>query len=428
MDHDTTLEQLELAALEPDGLERLMAGDTASAQAVAAHLAGCPSCTAELVRLERAAPIIRDSVRELMPADLRERTLAAVRAEGRPRGASLTPALAGAGAGTSGAAAPVIADPEAAAYTAPTPMRATTGSTTRRQVLGWIGAIAAAVVLSVVTTSIIVGSRVDDQLASQAETISALEEVTTQTLAVTSEPDAQHVALAGTTDPALAGSLAFSPTTAELVVVADGLTEPAAGHEYRCWVENRRRPSAHREDVLQCGPGLLGRPGTRGRRAVRCGAVRGEPGRDRRHKRRWSAGPGRWPLGARRAGDLLEVPLLIAGLVVLLGPSDLGPGHFDHRFLVVLDERLTPDPVRWGSVQIRPVEQEQSIGRLGADVVAVLGQDGGQPGGLARSLDRVDLDVAPSGIHDDEPDQTGSHHQPDDEQPAVELGIHRGEV
>jgi hypothetical protein len=215
-----------------------MAGDTASAQAVAAHLAGCPSCTAELVRLERAAPIIRDAVRELMPADLRERTLAAVRAEGRPRGAVLTPALAGAAAGM-----PMMADTEAATATAtatsaaPTPIRATTASTTRRQVLGWMGAIAAAVVLSVVTTSIIVGSRVDGQLATQAETISALEEVTTQTLAVTSEPDAQHVALTGTTDPGLAGSLAFSPTTAELVVVANGLTEPAAGQEYRCWVE-----------------------------------------------------------------------------------------------------------------------------------------------------------------------------------------------
>ena len=48
MDHDATREQLELAALEPDGLDRLMAGDTATAQAVAGHLAGCPSCAALL--------------------------------------------------------------------------------------------------------------------------------------------------------------------------------------------------------------------------------------------------------------------------------------------------------------------------------------------------------------------------------------------
>ena len=42
MDHDQVREQLELAAAEPGGLERLMAGDTAAARAVAAHLAGCP--------------------------------------------------------------------------------------------------------------------------------------------------------------------------------------------------------------------------------------------------------------------------------------------------------------------------------------------------------------------------------------------------
>jgi len=44
MDHDAVREQMELAAVEPDGLERLMAGDTPTAQAVAGHLAGCPAC------------------------------------------------------------------------------------------------------------------------------------------------------------------------------------------------------------------------------------------------------------------------------------------------------------------------------------------------------------------------------------------------
>src|ERR1700693_5624708 len=82
MDHDAAREELELAALEPSGLDRLIAGDTAIAQAVAAHLAGCPSCTEELVRLQRSAPLIRSVVREMPPADLRARTLAAIRAEG----------------------------------------------------------------------------------------------------------------------------------------------------------------------------------------------------------------------------------------------------------------------------------------------------------------------------------------------------------
>ena len=82
MDHDAVREQMELAAVEPDGLERLMAGDTPTAQAVAGHLAGCPECTEELGRLQRSAVLIRETVRELPPPDLRARTLAAIRAEG----------------------------------------------------------------------------------------------------------------------------------------------------------------------------------------------------------------------------------------------------------------------------------------------------------------------------------------------------------
>jgi anti-sigma factor RsiW len=220
MDHDAAREQLELAALEPGGLERLMAGDTATAQAVAAHLAGCPSCSDELIRLGRAAAIIREAVRELPPADLRARTLSAIRAEGVQR-----PLVAAATAEPTAAAPPV-------AITTAGARRASRG-----QILGWVGTVAAAVVLSVATTSFVVGSRVDEQLAAQEQTIAELESVTTATLAVTDEPDAEHVDLHGVTDATLDGSLVFSPSTAELVVVAYGLTPPPSGLEYRCWVE-----------------------------------------------------------------------------------------------------------------------------------------------------------------------------------------------
>lgn len=226
MDHDATREQLELAALEPDGIDRLKAGDTATAQAVAAHLAGCPACTDELARLERASRLIAAVVREAPPADLRERTLATVRALGRARDV-LSPA-----------GAPLDAAPVALAP--PTPATATTRARSqggRPAVLGLVAAIAAAVVLSVVTTSIVVGWRVDQRLAEQADTIGVLEEVTTATLRVTAERDARHVVLTGTSDPSLDGSLVFSPSTSELVVVATGLTPPPDGQEYRCWVE-----------------------------------------------------------------------------------------------------------------------------------------------------------------------------------------------
>lgn len=216
MDHDATREQLELAAVEPGGLERLMAGDTAAAQAVAAHLAGCPSCTEELARLQRAATLLRGVVREMPSPDLRARTLAAIRTEGVQRPLPVR-------AAPPGEPAPVSVAPAAG----------------RRSVraFGWVAAVAAVVVLSVVATSVIVGSRVDSQLAAQAVTIHELEEVTTATLAVTAQPDAEHVALNGVSDPKQSGNLVFSPATAELVVVATGLTSPPAGLEYRCWVE-----------------------------------------------------------------------------------------------------------------------------------------------------------------------------------------------
>jgi len=206
MDHDATREQLELAALEPGGLDRLMAGDTATTQTVAAHLAGCPTCTDELARLERASSMIHGVVRELPPADLRERTLAAVRDAGVQRG-QVVAGAAGSGAGSMG-----------------------------RSALGFVATVAAAVVLSVVATSVFVNRQVHERLADQANTIGALEAVTSATLLVTAERDVRRVALAGRA-PGLAGSLVFSPSTSELVVVATGLTPPPAGQEYSCWVE-----------------------------------------------------------------------------------------------------------------------------------------------------------------------------------------------
>ena len=60
MDHDAAREQLELAAVEPGGLERLMAGDTATAQAVAAPPRRLRRRAAEeLGRLQRSAALVR---------------------------------------------------------------------------------------------------------------------------------------------------------------------------------------------------------------------------------------------------------------------------------------------------------------------------------------------------------------------------------
>ena len=75
MDHREAREQLELAAVQPGGLDQLAAGDTPEAAALAGHLAGCPSCSAEADRLRASAGLIREAVLETPPAELRERTI-----------------------------------------------------------------------------------------------------------------------------------------------------------------------------------------------------------------------------------------------------------------------------------------------------------------------------------------------------------------
>jgi hypothetical protein len=57
-------------------------------------------------------------------------------------------------------------------------------------------------------------------------------------MAVAAEPDATSVALAGTTAEPMSGSVLFSPTSTQLVVVASGMTEPPSDQEYMCWMDD----------------------------------------------------------------------------------------------------------------------------------------------------------------------------------------------
>jgi len=210
MDHEAVIEAIELAALEAGGLDRLMAGDTGTSQAVAAHLAGCPACGTELAAIERDSRVIADVVATTPPADLRDRTLAAVRERGVPRGVS-APALAAVGA-----------DRRIAR---------------RWATLGWAAAIAAAVVLSVGVTSVVMGDRAQDRSAAQAAAVKNLRSVAEAAIAVAARPDATSVDLVGTADPAQSGSILFSPSSTEVVVVASGLTEPPVDQAYNCWMD-----------------------------------------------------------------------------------------------------------------------------------------------------------------------------------------------
>ena len=236
MDHDATIEAIELAALEPGGLDRLMAGDTVASQAVAAHLAGCGACTAELVALSRDAQVIADVVATTPAADLRDRTLATVQARGVAHGAVQEPMGAAAAPGLSAPVPTAASVPVAATDGRPAPVTGTTRQP-RRMALGWVAAIAAAVVLSVGATSLVVGIRSRDQLAAQSEVIDALKDVALGAVSVASQPDATKVELTGATDPSLSGSVLLSPSSTELVVVATGLTQPPAGQEFSCWID-----------------------------------------------------------------------------------------------------------------------------------------------------------------------------------------------
>jgi hypothetical protein len=225
MDHAEARELLEVAAVEPHGFERLIAGDTSDAAALAGHLAGCDDCADEMARLRRASGIIREVVRTTPPADLRERTLAFVRDVGRDRGPALEAAQPQA----------VTAVPS---RIHPITVRATGfASSGRFGRPAWFGAIAAAVVLSVVATAFVVRSQADDQARRQSAVVEGLGKVTSWYIGIEAQPDAQRVALTGPNAGGASGTIEFSPTTGQLVVVATGLTEPTGNETLGCWIE-----------------------------------------------------------------------------------------------------------------------------------------------------------------------------------------------
>ena len=224
MDHQEALEILELAAVEPSGFERLAAGDTPEAGALAGHLAGCASCTAVFESLGRTSATIRGTVREMPPADLRERTLAFVAATGR------IPAAVEVSAPSTGPA-PTADETGPVSVVASAPRR----SSIRRA--GWWAPLATAAVL---VAAVGLGGwwTARSALEDEQTVTTELAAVTEASLYVQAQPDARIVALAATEPSSTAsGAMSYSATGKELVVVADGLAEPPAGSEYHCWVE-----------------------------------------------------------------------------------------------------------------------------------------------------------------------------------------------
>ncbi len=258
MDHDDVQELLQDAAVEPGGLERLMAGDTPNAAVVAGHLAGCAECGEELERLRRTVGVVRPAVRAGLPPELRQRTLDYIAAVGRPRGdavavAATAPAalLAEVPLGAAATIAEASSHPEPVGEVGITTLAAARKDRGRwsNRTLRTVAALAAALIVAVTGTAVIVGGQHDSVARLQAAEIEALGDVARWTLRVDRQPDVRRIALADTaaapgSSAATTADLVFSPSSTELVVVAQSLTPAPAGHEYRCWVEvdGHRRP------------------------------------------------------------------------------------------------------------------------------------------------------------------------------------------
>jgi hypothetical protein len=209
MDHAQVREVLELAAVEPGGLDRLAAGDTAESAAVAGHLAGCPPCMEEARRMAAIGPVLRDAVASIPPDELRASTLALVHAVGRER--------------------PVV--PSSSGLTE-APLAAQHHAGRRRP--RWPTLAAAAVIVAVVAGGSLLAIRSVGQFQGQASNLADLNQAT---LEVTAQLDAVRVSLVGVADPsAEPGTLLFSPKNEELVVSAPSLTEPDRGQKFACWM------------------------------------------------------------------------------------------------------------------------------------------------------------------------------------------------
>jgi hypothetical protein len=265
MDHAEARELHELAAVEPDGLERLTAGDTPEAAALAGHLVACDSCADELERLRRVATILRESLADettgsagaagsavrtgggsAAPPELRDRTLAYVRELGRTR----TPAdVTDAGEDTGA--------------------RHAKDGRPRQVPSRWLG-VAAAILLAVGVGGLVVGLQYQQTVDRQRATIAALARVSATSTRIAAEPDARTVALAGASGEDATGTLVFSGSSGDLVVMADGVAAPPAGWEYSCWVEvdGERRRLGRMYVGGDVGTGRIGRRpgGSPGRR------------------------------------------------------------------------------------------------------------------------------------------------------------------
>lgn len=219
---------LEDAAVEPRGLEALMQAGTPADAAVVAHIASCDTCASEAARLRAIAALLREGLAPLPAADLRGRTLAYVRAVGRPRGESVLDltALHATGPATAVDRAPLAAP-------APVPAPWPRGASRRRMALAGL-AMAAVVVLAVGVTEFAVSSAGRSELAAEKARSADLAQTADIAMNLLGDGGAIRIPMAG--GAGTSGVAVISPASYKGAVVAAGLPEPPAGMEYVCYV------------------------------------------------------------------------------------------------------------------------------------------------------------------------------------------------
>lgn len=243
-EHADVRAALEIAAVEPGGLDRLEAGDAPDAALVVGHLAGCPTCIEELARLRRAETLLRPAIADAPDPALRERTLAFVREVGVRRGDEA--AARAADASGSRLAAP-LADPPAQPPGIQPPSSAGEQPPGLGRVdhparlrsprrFAWTGAVAAALVIGLVGGALLPWPGVPGSPAGNADPATALAAVSRETSELLAAGDAREIVLRDASGSP-GGSLVLSPSEGRLVVTATGLAAPPAGSEHRCWVE-----------------------------------------------------------------------------------------------------------------------------------------------------------------------------------------------
>jgi hypothetical protein len=211
------LAALEVAAVEPHGLERLAEGHTPEDAAVVAHVSACAGCAAEAARLREIAALLRAGLTPVASPDLRDRTLAYVHSVGRPRGAD-----AAAAGGRDRLATPTL----------PTP-----ASRGRRLALAGL-AMAAVVVVAVGASALVSTGVVRSELAAERERSALLARKSAIALRLLDDPKAIRIPMTGS--GGASGVAVISPSGYAGgfagAVVAENLPAAPAGSEYVCYV------------------------------------------------------------------------------------------------------------------------------------------------------------------------------------------------